>query len=125
MRKARSTLDVELADGVGDEEYLATLDTTLTAMLDAQRPDLILYQAGVDPFGGDRLGRLNLSDEGLVRREQLVARFAIERGVPLASTVGGGYGDDVMAIARRHVAAILTLGQAFADGWQRTVCTRP
>ena len=125
VRKARSTLDVELADGVGDEEYLATLDTTLAAMLDAQRPDLILYQAGVDPFGGDRLGRLNLSDEGLARREQLVARLAIERGVPLASTVGGGYGDDVMAIARRHVAAILTLGQAFADGWQRTVCTRP
>ena len=125
VRKARSTLDVELADGVGDEEYLATLDATLAPMLDAQRPDLILYQAGVDPFGGDRLGRLNLSDEGLARREQLVARLAIERGVPLASTVGGGYGDDVMAIARRHVAAILTLGQAFADGWQRTVCTRP
>jgi acetoin utilization deacetylase AcuC-like enzyme len=48
-----------------------------------------------------------------VRREQLIARLAIERGLPLASTVGGGYGDDVLAIARRHVAAILTLGEAF------------
>ena len=125
VRKARSTLDVELSDGVGDEEYLATLERTLAPMLDAERPGLVLYQAGVDPFGGDRLGRLDLTDDGLVRREQLVARLAIERGIPLASTVGGGYGDDVVAIARRHVAAILTLGQAFADRWQRTVCTRP
>jgi acetoin utilization deacetylase AcuC-like enzyme len=123
VRKARSTLDVELADGVGDNEYLDTLGTTLAPMIDAQRPDLILYQAGVDPFGGDRLGRLNLTDDGLARRERLVACLAIERRIPLASTVGGGYGDDVVEIARRHVAAILTLGQAFAEGWQRTVCT--
>jgi acetoin utilization deacetylase AcuC-like enzyme len=114
-RKARSTLDVALADGVGDRAYLAALEETLAPMLDAERPDLILYQAGVDPFGGDRLGRLDLSDEGLARRERLVARLAIERGLPLASTVGGGYGDDVLAIARRHVAAIITLGSAFAD----------
>jgi acetoin utilization deacetylase AcuC-like enzyme len=113
VRKARSTLDVPLADGLGDDAYLAALETTLAPMIDAERPDLILYQAGVDPFGGDRLGRLDLTDDGLVRREQLVARLAIERSLPLASTVGGGYGDDVMAIARRHVAAILTLGEAF------------
>lgn len=122
-RKARSTLDVPLADGIGDDEYLETLETTLAPMLDTERPELILYQAGIDPFGGDRLGRLNLTDAGLERRERLIARLAIERGIPLASTVGGGYGDDVMAIARRHVAAILTLGRAFVDGRQRTVCT--
>lgn len=112
-RKARSTLDVPLPDGVGDDRYLAALEETLAPTLDAERPDLILYQAGVDPFGGDRLGRLALSEDGLLRRERLVARLAIERGVPLASTVGGGYGDDVTAVARRHVAAILTLGAAF------------
>jgi acetoin utilization deacetylase AcuC-like enzyme len=126
-RKARSTLDVALADGVGDHAYLTALEETLAPMLDVERPDLILYQAGVDPFGGDRLGRLDLSDEGLARRERLVARLAIERGLPLASTVGGGYGDDVLAIARRHVAAILTLGAAFegeAFG-QRSVAIRP
>ena len=115
VRKARSTLDVPLADGLGDDDYLAALETTLAPMLDAERPDLILYQAGVDPFGGDRLGRLALTDDGLGRRERLVARLAIERGLPLASTVGGGYGDDVLAIARRHVAAILTLGEAFGQ----------
>jgi acetoin utilization deacetylase AcuC-like enzyme len=114
-RKARSTLDVALPDGLGDDAYLAALEETLAPLLDAERPDVILYQAGVDPFSGDRLGRLDLSDEGLVRRERLIARLAIERGVPLASTVGGGYGDDVLAIARRHVTAITTLGRAFAD----------
>lgn len=124
VRKARSTLDVALADGTGDDAYLDTLETTLTPMLDAERPDLILYQAGVDPFGGDRLGRLALTESGLVRREQLIARLACARRVPLASTVGGGYGDDVLAIARRHSTAILTLGRSFAEQWQRTVFTR-
>lgn len=123
-RKARSTLDVPLADGLGDDDYLATLERTLTPLLDAERPDIILYQAGIDPFEGDRLGRLNLTDTGLVRRERLVARLAIERGLPLASTVGGGYGDDVLAIARRHVTAILTLGEAFA-GHRRATFASP
>jgi len=116
VRKARSTFDVALSDGIGDEEYLDTLEATLAPMLHEWRPELILYQAGVDPFVGDRLGRLALSEEGLVRREQLVARLAIERGIPLASAVGGGYGDDVLAIARRHVGAILTLAEAFGGG---------
>ncbi|KQU59177.1 histone deacetylase [Sphingomonas sp. Leaf339] len=113
-RKAQSTLDVPLADGMGDDAYLATLESTLVPLMDEVQPQLILYQAGVDPFVDDRLGRLGLTLEGLARRERLMARLAIERGLPLASTVGGGYGDDVMAIARRHVDAILILGEAFA-----------
>ena len=111
-RKARSTLDVGLADGVGDDAYLDTLAATLTPFLAEHRPQLILYQAGVDPFAGDRLGRLALSLDGLAQRERLIAQLT--RGIPLASTVGGGYGDDALEIARRHVAAILTLGEAIA-----------
>lgn len=111
-RKARSTLDVPLADGLGDDAYLATLEETLVPFLADHRPQLILYQAGVDPFAGDRLGRLSLSLDGLARRERLIARLA--GGVPVASTVGGGYGDDALEIAQRHVTAILTLGEAFA-----------
>jgi len=114
VRKARSTVDVPLPDGIGDADYLATLGDTLAPFLDAAAPDLVLYQAGVDPFEGDRLGRLALSDAGLVARERLVADLVRARGIPLASTVGGGYGDDTLAIARRHVAAILTLGDALA-----------
>jgi acetoin utilization deacetylase AcuC-like enzyme len=109
-RKARSTLDVPLADGLGDDAYLGILAETLGPFLAEHRPQLILYQAGVDPFAGDKLGRLSLTLDGLARRERLIARLAGR--VPLASTVGGGYGDDALEIARRHVAAILTLGEA-------------
>ncbi|MBB6505820.1 acetoin utilization deacetylase AcuC-like enzyme [Sphingomonas endophytica] len=113
-RKAQSTLDVPLADAIGDDAYLAVLEETLAPMIADWQPSLILYQGGVDPFAGDRLGRLALSEEGLVRRDRLVARLAIAGGVPLACTVGGGYGDDVLAIAARHVRVISTLGEAFA-----------
>ncbi|MHC9417328.1 histone deacetylase family protein [Sphingomonas citri] len=113
VRKACSTLDVALPDAVGDDEYLARLEETLVPLLDEARPDLILYQGGVDPYAGDRLGRLALSDAGLARRDRLVAGLALARGVPLASTVGGGYGDDVMAIAARHVAVIERLAAVY------------
>ena len=85
-------------------------------------PDLILYQAGVDPHGGDKLGRLALTDAGLAARDRYVMRAARRAGVPLASTMGGGYGADRLAVARRHAAAILTLadeaggGEAAGDG---------
>ena len=108
-RKAVSTLDVPLLDGIGDADYLAALADTLTPLMDQVAPTIILYQGGVDPFAGDRLGRLALSDDGLAARDRLVAGLALERGVPLASTVGGGYGDDVLAIARRHVDVIVRL----------------
>lgn len=114
VRKARSTLDVPLADGTGDDAYLAALAETLLPMLDWFAPELILYQAGVDPFEGDRLGRLSLSNDGLARRERFIAQTALDRHIPLASAVGGGYGVDAMEVARRHVDAILTLGGVFA-----------
>ncbi|WP_404370288.1 histone deacetylase [Sphingomonas sp. MMS24-J45] len=112
-RKARSTLDVSLPDGTGDAAYLETLGATLLPMLDDYRPDLILYQAGIDPLADDRLGRLALTDAGLVARETFVAENAAKRGIALASTVGGGYGSDVMTLAAAHVRAILTLGQVY------------
>ncbi|MBX9815801.1 MAG: histone deacetylase [Proteobacteria bacterium SG_bin5] len=113
-RKARSSLDVPLPDGVGDEDYLATLTATLVPLVEAVRPALILYQAGVDPFHGDRLGRLALSQAGLDARDAFVADLALARRVPLASTLGGGYGADAMEVAARHVRSVRTLGAAFA-----------
>ncbi len=110
-RKARSTLDVALADGTEDAAYLDTLAATLLPFLDDVRPGLILYQAGIDPLADDRLGRLALTRDGLVARDTLVATAAATRGIALASTVGGGYGRDVMALAEAHVAAVLTLGR--------------
>ncbi|WBH16002.1 histone deacetylase family protein [Sphingomonas radiodurans] len=117
VRKARSTLDVPLPDGIDDDNYCAELERTLPPLLANFAPDLILYQGGVDPFAGDRLGRLALTDAGLARRDLLVARLALAARIPLASTVGGGYGDDVLAIARRHVNVILRLGRAYETAW--------
>ncbi|WP_076068368.1 histone deacetylase [Sphingomonas montana] len=112
VRKAVSSLDIALPDGVDDAAYLAILDEHLPRVIDGFAPDLILYQAGVDPHRDDRLGRLALSDEGLAARERYVMRAAMARGLPVASTMGGGYGNDRLAVAARHVAAMTTLAAA-------------
>ena len=110
-RKARSTLDVPLTDGVEDADYLAALAPALEEGF-GWRPDLVLYQGGVDVHRDDRLGRLALTDAGIAARDQMVAVTARAAGVALASTPGGGYGPDPITIARRHAAVIATL----ADG---------
>ncbi len=109
VRKARSTLDVALPDGTDDAAYRAALADVLPGVLDDFAPDLILCQAGVDPHADDALGRLALSDAGLEARDRFVGAQARERGIPMASTLGGGYGPDRMAVARRHVRTMLTL----------------
>jgi acetoin utilization deacetylase AcuC-like enzyme len=103
--------DVHQGDGTA-----ALTERTLLPLVESFRPELILYQAGVDPFEGDRLGRLSLSQEGLDARDRLVAGTARDHGIGLASTPGGGYGSDGMAIAERHVRSILTLGGVFGLG---------
>lgn len=110
-RKARSTVDVPLADGTGDAPYLDALAATLPPLMDGFRPDLILYQAGVDCHVDDRLGRLSLTDDGLAERDRYVAGQARRHGIPLASTPGGGYGAHMAAIAARHAATIGILGK--------------
>ena len=101
-RKQQSDLDVALDAGVGDADYLAAIDGLLPALLDRVRPDLVFYNAGVDPHQDDRLGRLSLTDAGLAARERLVLDAVRARGLPLACVVGGGYADDLDLLARRH-----------------------
>ncbi len=105
-RKTRSTLDVALPDGTGDDDYLAALRPALAAMIDRVRPDLILYQAGIDVHADDKLGRLALTNAGIAARDTHVASTARTLGIPLASVMGGGYGDDVLAVAARHAASM-------------------
>ncbi len=112
VRKAQSTMDVSLPDGVGDEAYLAALAPALDRMIDHVRPDLILYQAGVDVHADDKLGRLAMSDAGIAARDELVAGRACALGIPVASTMGGGYGHDGRVIAARHAAVMRTLSRA-------------
>lgn len=114
VRKASSSLDVPLPDGLSDADYLAQLAAALPPVIDRFVPDLILYQAGVDPHGQDKLGRLGLTDAGLAARDRFVSGAARARGIPLASTLGGGYGDDRLSVARRHVASMLNLAESLA-----------
>lgn len=115
VRKARSWRDIELPDGVEDDGYLDVLGRELPAMLDDERPGLVLFQAGVDPHHDDRLGRLALSDAGLAARDALVVRECRARGIPIAATLGGGYGADPMAVARRHAAGLVAQWRAAGD----------
>ena len=101
-RKAVSDRDVGLEKGTGDTAYLAAVREALSDAIEASRPDLIFFNAGVDPHRDDRLGLLDLSDEGLARREALVFENALKRGVPIVGVLGGGYSRDLDALARRH-----------------------
>lgn len=111
-RKARSSLDIALPDLTQDAEYLDALTGSLRPVLDHFAPDLILLQAGVDAHADDGLGRLALTDDGLLARDRAVAMEASRRGIPMASTLGGGYGADRAALAMRHARTMLTLSAA-------------
>ncbi len=115
VRKARSTLDIGLPDGTGDAAYLAELARHLPAILDDFAPDLVLYQAGVDPHQDDRLGRLCLTDAGLSRRDSYVVSQARMRDLPVASALGGGYGTDQREVANRHACSMLAMAAANAE----------
>lgn len=101
-RKRQSDLDVSLDPGTGDRPYIELLGAVLPPLLDRARPDLVLYNAGVDPHRDDRLGRLALTGEGLRARETLVLAACRERGLPLCCVVGGGYSTDIEELVRRH-----------------------
>jgi acetoin utilization deacetylase AcuC-like enzyme len=106
--KEASDLDIELADGTGDEEYLWHLERGLDEALERSRPQLAFYLAGADPYEGDRLGRLKLTMRGLARRDELVLGTLIRRGIPVAIAMAGGYAHDIEDSIRIHASTILT-----------------
>jgi len=101
-RKELSKLDINLPNGVSDEEYLAILRRHVTRILDKFKPDFVFYQAGVDPFERDRLGKLRLTIEGLRMRDEFVILSCRERGVPTVTTMGGGYAKDINDTVEAH-----------------------
>ena len=101
-RKEQSKLDIHLPDSVSDQEYLAILHEQVPHILDNFRPDFVFYQAGVDPFEGDRLGRLKLTLDGLKRRDEFVIAACRERDLPVVTTMGGGYAKDISDTVEAH-----------------------
>ena len=102
LRKERSSRDVELADGTGDDAYLAALAAALGEAVDAARPELAFLVAGVDVVAGDRYGRLALSAAGLRRRERFAIATLRDAGCPLAIVLGGGYAASTLRTAELH-----------------------
>lgn len=101
-KKPPSDLDVPLAKGVGDSEYLDTLAQHLPRLLEQVEPDLVIYDAGVDVHQDDRLGHLELTNEGLFNRDHYVIEQCRGHGIPTACVIGGGYDQDHTRLAWRH-----------------------
>lgn len=104
--KQTSDRDIELAPGLRDGPYVAQVMDTLIEVLDQFRPDIVLYDAGVDVFADDPLGLLQVSEAGIDERDRQVLIEILGRGIPVATVIGGGYDDDRKRLARRH--AIVT-----------------
>ena len=114
FRKAKSHLDLGLPRGAGDVEYIATLYEALHAAR-AYAPDLVLYQAGVDPLAADALGRLSLTHDGLAERDRLVFELCEDLRAPCVVFMGGGYSTPIS----ESVAAFVSLFEAAARAHQR------
>ncbi len=111
--KAASTLDIELADNMGDDEYLAILQANLPRVF-AHRPDLVFYLGGADPYVNDKLGRLALTFAGLRARDELVLSACRAHGVPVATVMSGGYAADINDTVEIHCNTIRAVRQVFA-----------
>ena len=107
MPKPPSNLDIGLDDGIRDDKYLAALEKGILEALDKMTPDIIFYIGGADPYCEDQLGGLALTMEGLQKRDRLIFEHARRRGIPVASTLAGGYARRVADTVRIHVNTIV------------------
>ncbi|MEQ9461212.1 MAG: histone deacetylase [Phycisphaeraceae bacterium] len=114
LRKQASDLDLPLDDHLDDAAYLDLLEQTLPDLLERTQPDLVLYDAGVDVHADDRLGRLNLTDHGILTRDKFVLNSCLNLDIPIAAVIGGGYDHDHHKLAERHSL----LHQAALHIWQ-------
>jgi acetoin utilization deacetylase AcuC-like enzyme len=112
--KPPSSLDVPLADGVGDEQYLAALDEGLVLAFAHFNPQIVAYIAGADPYEEDKLGGLALSMEGLKQRDRTVFRSAQSAGVPVFSVYAGGYARELKDTVAIHSNTVVAAAEVFS-----------
>jgi acetoin utilization deacetylase AcuC-like enzyme len=108
FKKETSDLDLGLPDGCDDQAYLLSLSQSLEQLEDRFRPDLLIYLAGADPHEGDRLGRLKISQEGLRLRDEAVFQYALDKQMPVAFAMAGGYGKVIESTVEIHYQTIQT-----------------
>src|SRR5882724_6933217 len=112
--KPPSSIDVNLPDGTGDDDYLAWLDNALSSGLRQFEPELICYIAGADPYREDQLGGLDLSIDGLKQRDLLVFKVAKAHGIPVMVTYAGGYARRVEDTVTIHANTVAAAAEVFA-----------
>jgi acetoin utilization deacetylase AcuC-like enzyme len=112
--KPPSSIDVDLPDEIGDDDYLAWLDNALSSGLRQFEPELLCYIAGADPYREDQLGGLNLTIEGLKKRDELVFRVARARDIPVMVTFAGGYAQRVDDTVTIHCNTVVAAKEVFA-----------
>lgn len=105
--KERSDLDIGLPNGCQDDDYLSALNQGLEK-LDVFKPDFIIYLAGADPHEGDRLGKLSISKDGMCQRDQCVFQYSLDRQIPTAFSMAGGYGREIQSTVDIHFQTIQT-----------------
>ncbi len=115
FRKVAGDLDLALADGTGDEEYLKLLQEALWRAISLSTPDFVIYLAGADPFVGDSFGRLSLTLAGLAARDRFVFETCRAEGLPVAAVMGGGYGADADQIAAIHLGTVAAAARSHSD----------
>src|SRR5246127_4167634 len=111
--KPPSSIDVDLPDEIGDDDYLAWLDNALSSGLRQFEPELLCYIAGADPYREDQLGGLNLTIEGLKKRDELVFRVARARDIPVMVTYAGGYARNVEDTVTIHSNTVIAAREVF------------
>ena len=105
--KPPSSMDLNMADGIGDDEYLAALIPVVQRQLDEFQPDMLFYVGGADPYEEDQLGGLRLTKAGLKSRDRQVFEAARSRGIPVATALAGGYARRVEDTTAIHVNTII------------------
>ena len=108
FKKEVSDLDFGLADGCDDQTYLKALENCLDELDTRFRPDSLIFLAGADPHEEDRLGRLNISSEGMRQRDESVLQYALDRNLPIALSMAGGYGKEIESTVQIHFQTIKT-----------------
>jgi acetoin utilization deacetylase AcuC-like enzyme len=119
FRKVPGNLDVGLDDCTGDDEYLDTLRQGVERSLALSNPDLAIYLAGADPYMGDKLGRLSLTQAGLAERDRMVFALCHEARVPVAVVMAGGYGWDIRETVGIHVETARLAVRMAGEVWGR------
>ena len=114
FRKIPSTLDIGLANGVGDYEYIFQLDNALSVVFEF-KPELVLYLAGVDPLKEDSLGKLSLTLAGIAERDRMVLSECKKRAIPIMLVLGGGYSKPIQHTVQAHLETYKVVKEIFGN----------